>query len=145
MKCVNNVRVEYTAAELLNRHCYKTGRHIISPQDGIRCISNMDKVFCSCNKLSRPLTTVICQQSRVLSNIQTSFFSTSNKAENKSKLVIVGGGCGGTAAANIFTRKLGAGQVTVIEPSDVSVMYNMYFVWTVLYIDTAVITDILVL
>ena len=36
------------------------------------------------------------------------------------KLVVVGGGTGGCATAAKFARKLGKGQVAVVEPSDVS-------------------------
>ena len=36
------------------------------------------------------------------------------------KLVIVGGGCGGMAVAHTFNRKLGAGNVVIIEPRSVS-------------------------
>lgn len=49
-----------------------------------------------------------------------STFSTSSaqEAEKKYKLLIVGGGTGGTAIANKFSNRLGQGQVAVIEPSE---------------------------
>ncbi len=37
--------------------------------------------------------------------------------------MIVGGGSGGTATAAKFTRSLGAGQVVVLEPREVSFWY----------------------
>ena len=45
------------------------------------------------------------------------------------KVVVVGGGCGGMAAAHMFNRKLGAGNVVVIEPKSVSFhLYEIQFV-----------------
>ena len=35
------------------------------------------------------------------------------------KLVVVGGGTGGSAIANKYAKKLGVGNVAVIEPSEV--------------------------
>lgn len=47
-------------------------------------------------------------------------FSTSRRADQKSyKLVVVGGGAGGCSTASRFCRRLGKGQVAVIEPSEV--------------------------
>jgi sulfide:quinone oxidoreductase len=47
-------------------------------------------------------------------------FSTSSpdNANKNVKLLIVGGGTGGSAIANKFARKLGAGQVAVLEPNE---------------------------
>ena len=52
-----------------------------------------------------------------------SAFSTSSvhDKEMSYKLVVLGGGAGGAAAAHMFGRKLGSGQVAVVEPSDVSI------------------------
>lgn len=51
------------------------------------------------------------------------FSTTSRRDEQKSyKLLIVGGGCGGLAAGHMFCRKLGKGNVAIIEPSDVSAL-----------------------
>ena len=50
-----------------------------------------------------------------------SFSTTSNLHEPKSyKMVVVGGGSGGMAAVNKFSKKLGQGNVALIEPADVS-------------------------
>lgn len=55
-----------------------------------------------------------------LSCLRAPNFSTNSRCHAKSyKLVIAGGGCGGTAAANMFAKKLGAGQVAIVEPKDV--------------------------
>ena len=42
------------------------------------------------------------------------------------KLVVVGGGTGGSAIANKYTKKLGVGNVAVIEPSEVE-----FIIWWV--------------
>ena len=42
-------------------------------------------------------------------------------ASSSYKCVVLGGGTGGCAMASKMTRKLGAGNVAVIEPNDVSV------------------------
>lgn len=39
-------------------------------------------------------------------------------AKENYKLVVVGGGCGGLSTAAKFVRKLGAGNVAIIEPSN---------------------------
>jgi len=58
-------------------------------------------------------------QRSVVSCDQLSLFSTSQHRDAKSyKLVVVGGGSGGCAAAHMFGRKLGKGNVAIIEPSD---------------------------
>ncbi len=46
-------------------------------------------------------------------------FSTSGFQHDSYKLLIVGGGCGGSAIANKFANKLGHGRVAVVEPSKV--------------------------
>ena len=43
------------------------------------------------------------------------------------KLVIAGGGCGGLAVASMFNRKLGPGNVAVIEPKEVSICTVLTF------------------
>ena len=55
------------------------------------------------------------------------FSTTSTYEKDKSyKLVVVGGGAGGCATAAMFSRKLGPGNVAVIEPSDVSIDLKAY-------------------
>lgn len=54
-------------------------------------------------------------------------FSTaqSNYQKDGYKLVVVGGGCGGLATASMFKKKLGAGNVAVIEPKTVSLVCHL--------------------
>lgn len=54
--------------------------------------------------------------------LQVACFSTSGTLQDSQhfRLVVVGGGCGGTATANMFAKKLGAGNVAIIEPKEVS-------------------------
>lgn len=63
----------------------------------------------------------VIQQSRlvIFQGLKTSsrHFSTSLSAQKNYKLVVVGGGAGGCAVASKFVKKLGAGNVAVIEPS----------------------------
>ena len=79
-------------------------------------------------KVSCASLTVLNDKSRLVKQcvgITQSFSTSANKRDAKSyKLVIAGGGCGGTAAANMFAKKLGRGQVAIIEPKDVSRLYN---------------------
>ena len=49
-------------------------------------------------------------------------FSTSQQHGKDYKLVIVGGGAGGSAIANKFASKLGENAVAVVEPSEVSII-----------------------
>lgn len=74
-------------------------------------------------KVSCASLTVLNDKSRLVKQcvgITQSFSTSANKRDAKSyKLVIAGGGCGGTAAANMFAKKLGRGQVAIIEPKDV--------------------------
>lgn len=43
------------------------------------------------------------------------------------KLVVVGGGSGGCSVAAKFAKKLGKGQVAVIEPAQASEIFNRSF------------------
>ena len=45
--------------------------------------------------------------------------SCNRHAQESYKLVVAGGGCGGLAAASMFSRKLGPNAVAVIEPKTV--------------------------
>ena len=66
--------------------------------------------------------TVLCRK-RIGTVVCTSrdFSTSKNRQENKSfKLLIVGGGTGGSATAHKFCNRLGKGNVAVIEPSSVS-------------------------
>ena len=57
-------------------------------------------------------------QIKLLSHIQRQFTtSTSSFCKENVKVLVVGGGAGGAATAHNFSRLLGEGQVTVIEPS----------------------------
>ncbi|OWF51728.1 sulfide:quinone oxidoreductase, mitochondrial-like [Mizuhopecten yessoensis] len=53
-------------------------------------------------------------------------FSTSLSFQKNYKLVVVGGGAGGCAVAAKFVRKLGAGNVAVIEPSQTHYYQPMF-------------------
>lgn len=61
--------------------------------------------------------------------LECAYFSTTQiQHEKKSyKLVIVGGGTGGSAIANKFASKLGKHSVAVIEPSPVSTILSLKF------------------
>ena len=58
---------------------------------------------------------------RSLTGVQYYSFSTTatNQDKKNYKLLVVGGGCGGLATASMFSKKLGKGNVAVLEPSEV--------------------------
>ncbi|CAH1790317.1 unnamed protein product [Owenia fusiformis] len=63
------------------------------------------------------------ESSKVVSNFST---SSRDDARRDYKLVIVGGGTGGTAIANKFAKKLGKGKVAVVEPSETHYYQPMF-------------------
>ena len=66
-------------------------------------------------------------------NSCAAFSISSARLEEKSyKLVIVGGGTGGAATANKFSRKLGKDAVAVLEPHDVGL--NIFDLLKALYL-----------
>ncbi len=55
-------------------------------------------------------------------------FSTSGRNQSYHyKLVVLGGGTGGSAVANKYAKKLGVGNVAVIEPSEVRTVHLCLF------------------
>ena len=68
-----------------------------------------------------PMIRVARQHQGVTTVLGCKFSTSAHREDHKSyKLLIVGGGTAGSAIANKFARKLGKGQLAVLEPSDVS-------------------------
>ena len=51
---------------------------------------------------------------------RSNFSVTASKDAKHYKMVIAGGGTGGTSMASRFAKKFGAGKVAVVEPNEVS-------------------------
>ncbi|KAG5679036.1 hypothetical protein PVAND_008637 [Polypedilum vanderplanki] len=66
------------------------------------------------------MNTIKCLSNLRSGSVLARNFSTSNLnfANHKCRVLVVGGGCGGTAVAAKLAYRLGAGQVTVLESSD---------------------------
>lgn len=76
--------------------------------------------------MTKSVKPLFCNQINTVKLTSCGFSTSNRRDENKSyKLLVVGGGCGGLATGSMFSRKLGKGQVAILEPREVSVtLYN---------------------